>query len=426
MLSPNVIIPYDYTHSSIPNGFTRETSLDGRYVKGWGATTPPGTQGGAATHTHTSAAHNHAPTAHQHSVVLSPRIGNPDGIGSSSDGATGNKWYHYHTGLSTTTTGGTNETPTWGSASNDPPFYSVIFIKANSYQLIPKYGIVYRTSLTRPGMTIHTPSIGKYHKGAATLADSGATGGSFTNTHDITHTHAAYHSHTGRTTNNEGDRARSSGNTGTAAPDSHQHDFNLFNATTNLPASATNTSTSNSELLTNVEPVYQTLNAYYSSTSASVPMKGDMCLWLGSTATIPLGWKLCDGTKSTVDMRDKFCKVPTSAPVAPTTGGRNTHAHIGLAHLHSGGTTSHTHGGDDVYNGESVTVGAGSNGYRQFPGHKHDNPGPTIQSVSVNNVTFGTATYTPNASDNQPPYTTIAYLEFMYSAVGGSFIYNLL
>jgi hypothetical protein len=422
MLSVNVIIPYDNTNASIPNGFVRETALDGRYPKGWGTTTPPGTAGGAATHTHTSAAHSHAPTNHTHTFITKAIAANPDGIGGSGQGNTVSKWYHYHTGVTSVTTGGTNETPTWGTASNDPPYYEVIFIKADSYQLIPRYGIVYRSGIGRSGMSIHAASVGKYLKGAATGGNAGATGGSFTNTHTIGHTHNAYHGHSGTSTTSQGDSIQSQGSTGTASDVSHTHGIHLNDTTTALAASTPTDLTINSELNTNVEPEHRTLNAYYAPTSSVVPMAGDICLWLGTPESIPLGWKLCDGTNDTVDMRDKFCKIPSTAPSASVTGGRNTHSHTGQVHIHTA-TQSHTHTGyDDYSNDVPKSIAAGNDGYRQFPNHNHTG----LQSISSGSVIFGSATFTPNASDNQPLYTTVAYIQFVYSAVGGSFIYNLL
>lgn len=424
MLSPNVVIPFVGTHAGIPTGFTRETSLDGRYAKGWSDATPPGTAGGAETHTHASAAHNHAPTPHTHSVVLSQRRTNPDGIGQS-PGPDGMKEWHFHRGVSDTTTGGTNETPTWGAMSNDPPYYTVIYIKANGYQLIPQNGMVYRSSTTRSGMSIHTPSDGKYHKGAATGANAGSTGGSYQNTHTINHTHASYHSHKGRTNVTEGDDSTSAGTTGSAAPRAHQHNFDLFDVSITLNENAPASFTGLSELTTNIEPAHRTLNAFYAAGGSAVPLKDDICIWTGSTASVPLGWKLCNGTNNTVDLRDKFIKVPTGAPLASTTGGRNTHAHIGVSHAHTN-TAAHTHTGNHDFSNDCNQVGTGNNGYRQFCNHKHDDPYPPMASISTSNVSFGSATFTPNAADNQPLFTTVAYIQFIYSTVGGSFLFNLL
>jgi len=36
------------------------------------------------------------------------------------------------------------------------------------------------------------------------------------------------------------------------------------------------------------------------------PLYGIICLWHGSVATIPNGWRLCDGTEGTPDLQDKF------------------------------------------------------------------------------------------------------------------------
>ena len=57
MLNPDIIIPYDGVHASIPSGWSRDTRFDGRYVKA--TTSSWGSTGGASTHTHTVSSHTH-------------------------------------------------------------------------------------------------------------------------------------------------------------------------------------------------------------------------------------------------------------------------------------------------------------------------------------------------------------------------------
>jgi len=69
-------------------------------------------------------------------------------------------------------------------------------------------------------------------------------------------------------------------------------------------------------------------------------------IWTGFIATIPLGWKLCDGTLGTPDLRDRYVRgVPTNvtnpgatagvATVTITTGQMGNHLHSGSGTLHS-------------------------------------------------------------------------------------------
>jgi len=48
---------------------------------------------------------------------------------------------------------------------------------------------------------------------------------------------------------------------------------------------------------------------------------GMIMLWSGSSATIPTGWVLCDGTNSTPDLRNRFVVGATSTYAVGATGG---------------------------------------------------------------------------------------------------------
>ena len=250
MLSPNVVVPYDGTHASIPTGFTRETALDNRFPKGWGAESV-GTAGGNATHTHATSTHEHNPSHHTHTFISQVKQHNPDGA-RSGDRATGEN--HIHDGVSSTTTlsNHTNSTPTWGDSSNNPPYYEVIFIKAGSYQLVPAKGIVLRKETTRSGLLTHTPSLGKYLKGADTGANAGGTGGSYDNTHNIGHTHTAGHSH-GGTSNTSNQKIGSEGDQ-TAASSGHRHPINMSNTNSTLNTNVPSSVTGGNEIGENIEP----------------------------------------------------------------------------------------------------------------------------------------------------------------------------
>lgn len=417
MLNPNVVIPYDGTNASIPTGFDRETVLDNKFPKGWG-TEVAGTAGGSATHTHTTQTHQHQPAHHTHAFTSNITKANADGA-RSGDRNTGDN--HYHDGVSSTTTleSQTNSTPTWGSSSSNPPYYEVIYIKANSYQLIPKNGIVFRKETSRSNLTVHTPSLGKYLKGASTGANAGGTGGSFEHTHDISHSHVAAHSHSG-TSNASNQKIGTEGDQD-AVSSGHTHTIGLNGTNTTLNTNSPATYTSKGASGENIEPEFRTLNAFYSLLYSTAPLKGDICMWLGSPNDIPLGWKLCDGTNDTVDMRDKFVKVKAT-PGTSTTGGSNTHAHPPKSHSHTFTSATHIHGGG--LGGSQTKLGASvhNDGYRMYPGHGHAG----FAYVQPRTVSYGAATMTPNASSSQPEYVTVVFIEFIYSTVGGSFLVNLL
>ncbi len=64
---------------------------------------------------------------------------------------------------------------------------------------------------------------------------------------------------------------------------------------------------------------------------------GRIFIWSGSIATIPAGYSLCDGTKGTPDLRDRFIPGSTSLYPQGSTGGSLTHVHgfSGDGHDHS-------------------------------------------------------------------------------------------
>jgi len=111
------------------------------------------------------------------------------------------------------------------------------------------------------------------------------------------------------------------------------------------------------------------------TTSTALPA-GIIALWSGSSASIPSGWTLCDGTASTPDLRDRFVVGATSTYAVDATGGSTTSGAHTLttaempAHNHSyknrGFTGAYFSGSetysDDVYDYSGGTGSAGGGG----------------------------------------------------------------
>ena len=57
-------------------------------------------------------------------------------------------------------------------------------------------------------------------------------------------------------------------------------------------------------------------------------MQGIIALWSGTALTIPFGWRICDGTNGTPDLRDQF--VLGTGPAYPqgSSGGEDRHLHF--------------------------------------------------------------------------------------------------
>lgn len=54
---------------------------------------------------------------------------------------------------------------------------------------------------------------------------------------------------------------------------------------------------------------------------------GGIIMWSGTTANIPPGWVLCDGTQGTPDLRERFIVGASSNYIAGTAGGSISHTH---------------------------------------------------------------------------------------------------
>ena len=135
---------------------------------------------------------------------------------------------------------------------------------------------------------------------------------------------------------------------------------------------------------------------------------GMIMLWSGSSASIPSGWLLCDGSNSTPDLRNRFVVGATSTYAVGATGG--TADAIVVSHTHTAVVTDsgHTHNFDvktGYYNDTAGTYApTGTFPSRATMGQWNTNSSATGISVS-NNSTGSSGT---NA--NLPPYYALCYI----------------
>jgi hypothetical protein len=412
-VAKDIILIWTGAHSSIPAGFSRETTLDDKYPKATANAVDPNVTGGAAIHSHTSPTHSHILGDHAHTYTLSDVAG-----GGSTDGTDNGANHimaceHYHTGTSGSRSAGTttDDAVTYGSVSNDPPFHAVIFIKSLGNNYIPNsVSVLWNESSAPDGFGIHdgsgtTPDLrNKYLKGASANADAGDTGGSLTNVHNIDHSHTAQaHSHVAAASGAaQGYCWRGGSGTAASAYKDHTHDVILGDATQAINSFVGSLTTAET-----VEPAYKKLMAIKNISGSPKLPKGSIALWLGELSKIPLGWNLCDGNKGTPDLRDKFIKIANSSSELGNTGGSNTHTHAAQSHSHTS-PSAHTHTGST---GNHVTTnhntGSGSV-YDQYTGH-------TTTSVSNATANYDPADTTADSASNQPPFRTVAYIQFEFS-----------
>jgi len=419
----NVILMWGGTNASIPTGWSRVTSLDDRYPKAWG-TQNPNVDAGSASHTHSSSAHSHAMDSHSHHGYTN-RAGDPeDGGGSDPTRASRDNHDHEFT-ITGITSGALSDAVTYGTTGlNNFPYYTVIFVKPTSTVGVLRSGIMaYYSGATEPNNWYKcdgnngTPDLtDKYLRGATTGGNAGTASTTDTHTHSLDHTHSAT-SHESTGLSGAGDRDGRYEATpsvgGQVVGAGHQHVITLNSYSESASAYTGSVTSESLDLEHKKLKVIQATTAYQ-------PL-GIIGMIL-STASIPKGWVLCDGTNDTLDLRDKFIKITNTNAEIGTTGGSNTHTHSASnSHTHTTTGGSHTHsGGSGSYAGEEATTGSG--GTNESKAHIHS----SVNSLSSATSTWASTTITSNSQDHQPQYLTVAYIQLNKLETGGNFLLNLI
>jgi len=127
---------------------------------------------------------------------------------------------------------------------------------------------------------------------------------------------------------------------------------------------------------------------------------GMIMLWSGSSASIPSGWLLCDGSSSTPDLRNRFVVGAGSTYSVGATGG--TADAIVVSHTHSISDPGHNHG---IISRASIQSG----GAEEPP---LDSTGAQ-QTYNTNSATTGisiNSTGSSGTNANLPPYYALCYI----------------
>lgn len=413
MIPPNAIIPYDGTHAGVPNGWSRDTRFDGKFIKG--ASSGFGDTGGSNTHTHVGTSHTHVMNNHTHTMTLygiSDSNREDDGGGSS-----GTDTAHTHWGSTAKTStamqgGNLVNTVAYPSSSNVPPFYKFIFIKANTYTSIPESGIVFRTDTTRQGFEFHADSAGKHIAGSTAGQNAGETDtGAATHTHNLVHTHTAVnHSHTGATLVDYSNITADTSSANKHATSNHSHILYWHDVALSGASSGTLTSASASNL-----PLAVNINVF-KALGAANPTFGDIILT--TETTTPVGYRNCDGAAGTPNLSDYYIRNQSAATSGTTTTGSNTHTHA-ASNSHSHGTASHAHTGSTSTKYADGQTGAGSRNASRS--HYHYTSNLSTNSASWTSVNVGAA----ESVNNEPPYIKVKFIQFRYMQAGAG-IFGLL
>jgi len=131
---------------------------------------------------------------------------------------------------------------------------------------------------------------------------------------------------------------------------------------------------------------------------------GMIMLWSGSSATIPTGWLLCDGSSSTPDLRNRFVVGATSTYAVGATGGSADA--IVVSHTHTATVTdaghNHTVSVNEPGSPTSYTLNAGGFSIRN---------GTTTSSTATTGITVANSTTGSSGTNaNLPPYYALCYI----------------
>jgi len=165
---------------------------------------------------------------------------------------------------------------------------------------------------------------------------------------------------------------------------------------------------------------------------------GAIVVWNGIISNIPIGWKLCDGTSGTPDLRDRFIVGAGSSYSVNDTGGSNSislsspqlpaHSHTSSGTAEEAGSHSHTlsteSGGGHNHPSSALTAAggttlAGGTGPARFGNaasmggggsHSHtlsiSSAGGHGHPVSVSLGDSGAG----DPHENRPPYYSVAFI----------------
>jgi hypothetical protein len=128
---------------------------------------------------------------------------------------------------------------------------------------------------------------------------------------------------------------------------------------------------------------------------------GGIIIWSGSSASIPSGWLLCDGSSSTPDLRNRFVVGATSTYAVGATGGSADA--IVVSHTHTATVTDPGH--NHTYNTSAFNINADNSGVRAGVSTSLSTSTATT-GITVANSTTGSS----GTNANLPPYYALCYI----------------
>jgi hypothetical protein len=128
---------------------------------------------------------------------------------------------------------------------------------------------------------------------------------------------------------------------------------------------------------------------------------GGIIIWSGSSASIPTGWLLCDGSNSTPDLRNRFVVGAGSTYAVGATGGSADA--IVVSHTHTATVTdpTHTHSYTSF-----TTLGVAGGGNNVGAVGTTATTSSASTGITVSNSTTGSS----GTNANLPPYYALCYI----------------
>jgi hypothetical protein len=143
--------------------------------------------------------------------------------------------------------------------------------------------------------------------------------------------------------------------------------------------------------------------AFVTTAVAAAFPSGGIIIWSGSSASIPSGWVLCNGSNSTPDLRDKFVVGAGSTYAVGATGG-SANA-IVVSHTHTATVTDPGHLHTYLENTSSEYVGTGVLRTDVYNDQTR-NTSTATTGITVANSTEGSS----GTNANLPPYYALCYI----------------
>ena len=149
--------------------------------------------------------------------------------------------------------------------------------------------------------------------------------------------------------------------------------------------------------------------AFVTTAVAAAFPSGGIIIWSGSSASIPSGWVLCNGSNSTPDLRDKFVVGAGSTYAVGATGGSANAIVVSHTHTATSTVTDPQHRHTSPTN--SVTGPGTGGGGRFIAGDSGGgNVNTTLVSTGITVATTNSTEGSSGTNANLPPYYALCYI----------------